>query len=167
MDKMGRCLIVITEFFSVALLYMCLVILPTAAQDASASSLGAQDASEPPESPPSDEGASASPPDGLDPQLVSEFGLEALIGNPPTDISASVGAETPPVPAGADRYLSSTLRVVNSGSPRGCSYANWACMTNLCKSDLGSAAWRGWAGCQKSGSSWICYFECGLVRNSF
>jgi photosystem II stability/assembly factor-like uncharacterized protein len=64
-------------------------------------------------------------------------------------------------------YIYTTLRVTNSGSTRGCGYANWSCMTGLCRSDLGSSAWRGWAGCHKSGSSWLCVFECGMVRETF
>jgi hypothetical protein len=64
-------------------------------------------------------------------------------------------------------YLYTTLRVVSSGGPRGCSYGNWDCMTSLCRADIGASAWRGWAGCQKIGSSWLCLFECGQVRKYF
>lgn len=79
---------------------------------------------------------------------------------PPT---RSAGAAT-----AATKYLFTTLRVINNGNPRGCSYANWDCMTNLCKTDLqDNAAWRGWAGCWREGSSYICYFECGQTRNAF
>ena len=70
--------------------------------------------------------------------------------------------------AATPRYLYTTLRVVTSGSSRGCASGNWNCMTNLCKADLRSqSAWRGWAGCWKKGNNYICYFECGQVRNAF
>jgi hypothetical protein len=65
------------------------------------------------------------------------------------------------------RYLYTTLRVVSSGSARGCGYADWNCMTNLCRSDLAdTSAWRGWAGCWRR-DSWICYFECGQRAEAF
>lgn len=62
-----------------------------------------------------------------------------------------------------NRYLYSTLRVISGSAPRGCGASDWACMTALCKADLGSDAWRGWAGCWRDGSSYQCYFECGRV----
>lgn len=65
------------------------------------------------------------------------------------------------------RYLYTTLRVTTNTSTRGCGYANWNCMTRLCKKDLrDNTAWRGWAGCWKR-KSWVCYFECGQRRNAF
>ena len=72
-----------------------------------------------------------------------------------------------PPPPGKGRYLYTTLRVITNGSPRGCSYANWTCMTNLCKSDLqDTSAWRGWAGCWRDGDNYQCYFECGHVKRA-
>lgn len=65
------------------------------------------------------------------------------------------------------RYLYTTLRIIADGAPRGCSASDWTCMTNLCKADLGQSAWRGWAGCWKDGSKFICNFECGQVRDFF
>jgi bacterial leucyl aminopeptidase len=61
-------------------------------------------------------------------------------------------------------YIFTTLRSITQSNTRGCSYANWTCMTNLCTSDLGSSAWRGWAGCWRSGDNYQCYFECGQQR---
>ncbi len=88
-----------------------------------------------------------------------------------TDVAASEEPQEADAPeAGAvagDRYLFTTLRVISKSSARGCGYANWNCMTRLCKRDLNdTAAWRGWAGCWK-GDSWICYFECGQRRSAF
>lgn len=69
--------------------------------------------------------------------------------------------------ATGSRYLYTSLRVTTNGNPRGCGYANWNCMTQLCRSDLSdSSAWRGWAGCWRR-DSWICYFECGQRRAAF
>ena len=92
-------------------------------------------------------------------------------GYPETDVveafkavGINIGGPLP----GKDRYLYATLRVITNGSPRGCSYANWTCMTNLCKSDLqDTSAWRGWAGCWQSGNNYQCYFECGQVKRFF
>ena len=60
------------------------------------------------------------------------------------------------------RYIYTTLRVTTDGAPRGCGYADWNCMANLCKAELGSASWRGWAGCFRR-DAWLCLFECGQI----
>jgi hypothetical protein len=82
-------------------------------------------------------------------------------------VGITIGTPPPP-PPGKDRYLYTTLRVITNGSPRGCGYADWTCMTNLCKSDLqDTSAWRGWAGCWRKDNSYQCYFECGQVKQFF
>ncbi len=87
--------------------------------------------------------------------------VDVVTSDEPHDAEvASVGATA------GTRYLYTTLRVVSKSANRGCGYANWNCMTNLCKKDLGTTAWRGWAGCWKK-DSWICYFECGQRRDAF
>jgi Zn-dependent metalloprotease len=81
-----------------------------------------------------------------------------------------VGIEliVPPPRTVGNRYLFTTLRVISSSARRGCGYADYNCMTRLCKSDLrDNSAWRGWAGCYRSGSKFQCYFECGQVRKFF
>lgn len=115
-------------------------------------------------------GAESATPGAMPPEIANMIGAagggEVSIAAPSEPLEGS----QPNVPAAtaASRYLFTTLRVVNNGNPRGCSYANWGCMTNLCKSDLhDNTAWRGWAGCWKSGSNYICYFECGQTRNAF
>ncbi len=70
-------------------------------------------------------------------------------------------------PLAGDRYFYTSLRVITSASSRGCGVSNWNCMTNLCKADLGQSAWRGWAGCWRDNSKYICYFECGQTRTAF
>jgi Zn-dependent metalloprotease len=70
-------------------------------------------------------------------------------------------------PPAKTQYLYTSLRVINNGSPRGCGYGNWNCMAQLCKTDLGAAAWRGWAGCWQKSGKYICYFECGKVAKFF
>lgn len=65
------------------------------------------------------------------------------------------------------RYLYTSLRIISSSASRGCGVNDWNCMTNLCKADLGQSAWRGWAGCWKSGSGYTCNFECGQVKDMF
>jgi vibriolysin len=66
------------------------------------------------------------------------------------------------------RYLYTTLRVITSGANRGCAVNDWNCMTRLCKADLADqSAWRGWAGCWRDGSNYICNFECGQTRNFY
>jgi len=83
------------------------------------------------------------------------------------EVGITIG-QAPPPPPQKTSYLHTTLRVVNNGNPRGCSYANWNCMTNLCKSDLQDQnAWRGWAGCWQKNNNYICYFECGQTRKFF
>ena len=78
-----------------------------------------------------------------------------------------VGIDLGPPPS-LDRYLYTTLRIISSGSTRGCNYGDWNCMTQLCKSDLrDNSAWRGWAGCYRDGSSFQCLFECGQRRRFF
>ena len=64
------------------------------------------------------------------------------------------------------QYILNTLRLINQGEPRGCSASNWDCMTNLCKADLGTTAWRGWAGCWTQESAYICYFECSIWKDT-
>ena len=67
-----------------------------------------------------------------------------------------------PAPPKANRYKYTTMRVIGSGSSRGCSVSDWSCMSRLCKADLNDqAAWRGWAGCWRDGSKFQCMFECG------
>jgi len=113
-------------------------------------------------------GAEISAPVGMPPEIagmLNQGGGEVAVAPPsrPAD-------QAPPPGAGlaGTRYLFTTLRVVNNGNPRGCSYSNWDCMTNLCKSDLqDNSAWRGWAGCWRDGNNYICYFECGQTRNAF
>jgi hypothetical protein len=114
-----------------------------------------------------DEESLAAPPGGVDPQLIESFGAETIIGMSEEILEQEPGAGPPAEAAMPNRYVYTTLRVVNRGNTRGCGYANWSCMTNLCKRDLGTSAWRGWAGCHKSGSSWVCYFECGIVRRTY
>jgi hypothetical protein len=114
------------------------------------------------------EGTAASGPGGLDPSVARQFGLEQLFGNLPSgQVATAPPSPSLPQPAGPTHYINDTLRVINDGAPRGCGYSDWNCMTNLCKADLGSAAWRGWAGCYRSGGVWICYFECGRVADVF
>jgi hypothetical protein len=87
-----------------------------------------------------------------------------------TTAIAAPASEEPAAPgasAAGSNYLYSTLRVVNNGNPRGCGYADWNCLSNLCRADLGSTAWRGWAGCWRDGNNYICYFECGQSRAAF
>ncbi len=139
----------------------------------SAVSVVAQDASARPTSEQGDipsggnDESSLAPPAGLSPELEREFGTEALLGVAPEMMAQEPGDEPPPEAALPDRYIYTSLRLIRRGSPRGCGYSDWSCLTNLCKRDLGSSAWRGWAGCHRSGSSWICYFECGMVRRTF
>lgn len=109
-------------------------------------------------------------PDGMPAEVAAMFdeaknaGAEISIAPSEEPLDAELSAATN---AAGSRYLYTTLRVINNGSSRGCGYANWNCMTNLCKSDLGdSSAWRGWAGCWRH-DAWICYFECGQRRNAF
>jgi hypothetical protein len=114
------------------------------------------------------EGAAASGPGGLDPSVARQFGVERLFGNLPSgQVATAPASPGPPQAAGPTHYINDTLRVINDGAPRGCGYSDWNCMTNLCKADLGSPAWRGWAGCYRSGGTWICFFECGRVADAF
>ncbi len=78
----------------------------------------------------------------------------------------ATAATPPPPPPVADRYIYTTLRVITAGASRGCGVSDWDCMTRLCRQDLSSAAWRGWAGCNPEGSDFICYFECAEVRRT-
>jgi hypothetical protein len=104
----------------------------------------AQDVSQAPEAPiGAAHEASSSGPGGMDPAVARKFGIQGLLGTLPEGMAATVTGEAPPEAAGPDRYLYTTLRVVNASGTRGCGYADWNCMTNLCKTDLGSAAWRG------------------------
>ncbi|MEX0320027.1 MAG: M20/M25/M40 family metallo-hydrolase [Ruegeria sp.] len=66
-----------------------------------------------------------------------------------------------------NRYIYTTLRAISSSASRGCRASDWACMTKLCKQDLGASAWRGWAGCWQEDSRFTCSFECGAVMQSF
>ncbi|MDD9923736.1 MAG: hypothetical protein OXQ92_15875 [Boseongicola sp.] len=76
---------------------------------------------------------------------------------PPVDLSTFSG----------DKYVYTTLRNITKSNARGCAVNDWACMSRLCKQDLGSNAWRGWAGCNPHNNDFICYFECALVRDAF
>lgn len=70
-----------------------------------------------------------------------------------------------PKPKG-NRYIQTSLRVITNSAPRGCNVSDWSCMARLCKADLrDQSAWRGWAGCWKSGSKFQCNFECGKVTS--
>jgi len=135
--------------------------------------LAAQDASSEPAGPTmeiavaTDEESTTAPPGGLLPGVLESVASPEVLGLTEGMFEEEIGGEPPAEAALPNRYLYTTLRVVNSGSTRGCGYANWSCMTGLCRNDLGSSAWRGWAGCHKSGSSWLCVFECGLVRNTY
>lgn len=80
-------------------------------------------------------------------------------------VGIDLGDPTPP--PGKDRYLYTTLRIISSAAPRGCGNNDWSCMTRLCKSDLGSSAWRGWSGCYRDGDNFQCLYECGQVRRFF
>jgi hypothetical protein len=142
---------------------LCLVVMTNVARG--------QDASQPPSQEPTGRsgaaGSAAGGPSGIDPTLTREFGIQQLLGNlPPGQMDTAPGAG-PPQAAGPSRYQYTTLRVVNTSAPRGCGYADWNCMTNLCRSDLGSTAWRGWAGCWRSDGNWICYFDCEQVKDVF
>lgn len=96
-----------------------------------------------------------------------EVSFAAPEGQPDADGAIST-ANNEAATAAAKRYIYTTLRVVSNGNTRGCSSGNWNCMTRLCKADLRTqSAWRGWAGCWKKGSKFICYFECGQTRNAF
>jgi hypothetical protein len=116
--------------------------------------------------------AGASGPDGMPPEIAAMLGGAAGTGDvaiaPPSQPTDPQPRQPVAPTAAGTKYLFTSLRVVNNGNPRGCSYANWDCMTNLCKSDLqDNAAWRGWAGCWRDGNNYICYFECGQTRNAF
>jgi len=90
----------------------------------------------------------------------AKMGIEFMM-----EIAKNAG-ELPP--SGENRYVYTTLRVIGDGSSRGCSYADWTCMANLCKSDLQDAsAWREWAGCWRRDNNYQCYFECGQVKPVF
>ncbi len=154
--QFSKCLL---TYLSVAALVLMVGLAPVAAQDTSAAPR-----LEPGEG---ENEAGSALPDGLSSDLIGKFGAEELLGISPEMMAQDLGEEIPPEAALPDRYLYTTLRLVHRGGTRGCGYSDWSCMTNLCKRDLGSLAWRGWAGCHKSGGSWICYFECGLVRNTF
>jgi hypothetical protein len=116
-------------------------------------------------------GASTAAPQGMPPEIAGMFGATSFGGGEvtvaPPEKPARMEVPTPGPTTAGSRYLYTTLRVITNGSSRGCSYANWTCMTNLCTSDLGSSAWRGWAGCWRDGSNYICYFECGQQRDAF
>jgi hypothetical protein len=88
------------------------------------------------------------------------------------ETAQSGGEKMPDAPESAPgakpQYIQSTLRVI-SNTNGGCSFANWSCMANLCRADLGATAWRGAAGClrQESPHSFICYFECNQYRRTY
>lgn len=93
-------------------------------------------------------------------QLVARasFPQTAAPDSPPDEVFTLLG----------DRYIHNTLRVITSSAPRGCSIADWNCMKNICKADLGPTAWRGWAGCDPNANNeFICYFECSQMRRVF
>lgn len=112
------------------------------------------------------------PPADVPQEVVDMFGGntggdEGTVTYAAPDEQAQEMSPAPAATLAGDRYIYHTLRVITSGASRGCSSGDWNCMTNLCKSDLGQSAWRGWAGCWKKDSSYICYFECGQTRNAF
>jgi hypothetical protein len=114
----------------------------------------------------------AAGPAGMPPEVESLFADAATKGGTvtfaPSEQPASVGMSGAGASVAGTRYLYSTLRVTNSGANRGCAVSDWNCMTNLCKADLADqSAWRGWAGCWRDGGTFICYFECGQIRNAF
>ncbi len=88
-------------------------------------------------------------------EAFKQVGLNLVCGTPP------------PPPTTKNRYIYTTLRVITNGANRGCGYSDWNCMTQLCKKDLGTTAWRGWAGCYRDGSNFQCYFECGQTKTLF
>ena len=109
-------------------------------------------------------------PESVRPEIAEMLGQAANGGGEVTIAPSEEpsGVDTGVPGLAGSRYLYTTLRVITNGSPRGCSYANWTCMTNLCKSDLqDTSAWRGWAGCWRRDSNYICYFECGQRREAF
>jgi hypothetical protein len=59
------------------------------------------------------------------------------------------------------------LRVITKASPRGCGVFDWNCMSNICTTDLGPTAWRGWAACDPHNDDFICYFDCNQVQELF
>jgi hypothetical protein len=84
------------------------------------------------------------------------------------------GAEKMPdapksAPGTKPQYIQSTLRIISNTNSGGCSFANWSCMADLCRVDLGATSWRGAAGClqQETPHSFICYFECNQYRETY
>jgi hypothetical protein len=133
-------------------------------------------------------GAGTAPPEGMPAEIAAMFGAagsgDVAVAPPePQALQQMAPQYQPPqspqqlVPPqqpaprstlAGTKYLFTTLRVVNNGNSRGCNYADWNCMANLCKSDLqDNAAWRGWGGCWREGNNYICYFECGQARSAF
>lgn len=118
-----------------------------------------------------DSATGSASPEGVPPEIAAMLG-EGVAEGADTSIAApespaeDVGVSTDATVAGSN-YLYTSLRVINNGASRGCASGNWACMSNLCKADLGPTAWRGWAGCWKEGSNFICYFECGRSLSAF
>ena len=117
----------------------------------------------------SDTGVSA--PESMPPEIAEMLGemesTGAEIATAPSDQPQSLQDLEAGATAAGNRYIYTTLRVITNAAARGCGYANWNCMTQLCRSDMhDNNAWRGWAGCWKR-DSWICYFECGQVRDAF
>lgn len=117
-----------------------------------------------------DQAGSAAAPEGMPPEIAQLFDDAEASGAAVSVATSEAPADLEPASPGAmvgSRYLYTTLRVINNSAPRGCGYADWNCMTRLCRSDLrDSAAWRGWAGCWRR-NAWICYFECGQRRDAF
>ena len=109
-------------------------------------------------------------PQGVPPEIAEMLGQAARAGGEVTVAPSEEppGAATAIPGVAGNRYLYTTLRVITSGSPRGCGHGDWACMANLCKSDLqDTSAWRGWAGCWREDSNYICYFDCDQAREAF
>jgi leucyl aminopeptidase len=93
----------------------------------------------------------------------AKLGVEFMI-----EQGKAAGASPQPQPQPQkDRYLYTSLRIISSSANRGCGYGDWNCMTQLCKADLGTTAWRGWAGCYRDGDPYQCMFECGVVSRFF
>jgi hypothetical protein len=117
------------------------------------------------------EGAGGSSgPEGVPPEIAALLGQAGEGGATtiaPPAVVPDLDAASADASAVGSNYIYNTLRVISNGGTRGCGSSDWTCMANLCKSDLGSSAWRGWAGCWKEGGNFICYFECSQAKSAF
>lgn len=110
------------------------------------------------------------PPTDVPQEVIDMFGGNMGAGTvtyAPPEQAESAAAMTENASLAGERYIYTSLRVITTGSSRGCSISNWNCMANLCKSDLGQSAFHGWAGCWRDGSNYICNFERGQVKDMF